>query len=401
MAKKGTDHSSRKHALLSASGASRWMNCTPSARLEDKFMESGKVKDDSEYAKEGTLAHEFGDVNLRYLNGEIDKKVLDRELMQLRTSKYYTDEMEEEVDKYVTYVWETFLTAQQRTSDAELLIEEKLDFSHLVEGGFGTGDSSIIADRILDIGDLKYGKGVQVYAKDNPQLMLYASGALRKWELLYDIHTVRMHIIQPRLDHIDTWEISVEDLINWGEKVVKPKAAIAYEGEGKQKAGEWCKWCKVKPMCATLAAKNMKLAQHDFKDPHLLSESQLLDVYKQIPMLTEWASAVEEYIKDEALKGKEWPGYKIVEGRSRRTWADEKAIIEVLAEEGFKKEDYLKMSLEGIGKIEALLGKPEFAKKLQDKGLVVKPPGKPTLADAKDKRPAMGIEQAKQDFKNG
>lgn len=398
MAEKKTDHSSRKHALLSASGASRWMNCTPSARLEDKFMESGGGSGDSEYAKEGTLAHEFGDVNLRYLNGEIDKKVLDKELQKLRSSEYYTDEMEDEVDKYVTYVWETFLSAQRKTPDAELKIEERLDFSHLVEGGFGTGDGTVIADGVLDVQDLKYGKGIQVYAKENPQLMLYGSGALRQWELMYDIHTVRLTIIQPRLDHIDSWDISVEDLIEWGEKKVKPLAAKAYKGEGVQKAGDWCKFCKVKAMCATLAAKNIKLAQHDFKDPHLLSEKQLMEVYKQIPMLKDWASSVEDYILDEAKKGKQWPGYKVVEGRSNRKWADEEAIKKVLAEEGFREEDYLKMSLEGIGKIEKLLGKPDFAEKLNE--YVIKPPGKPTLAEESDKRPAMGIEQAKQDFKD-
>lgn len=397
MAKKGTDHSSRKHALLSASGASRWMNCTPSARLEDKFLESGGDKGNSDYAKEGTLAHEFGDLNLRYLNGEIDKKVLDRELQMLRNSEYYTDEMEDEVDKYVTYVWETFSSAQRTNTGAELLIEEKLDFSHLVEGGFGTGDATVIADGILDIGDLKYGKGIQVYAKENPQLMLYGSGALRQWELLYDIHTVRMTIIQPRLDHIDSWDISVEDLIEWGEKKVKPLAKKAYKGEGNQKAGDWCKFCKVKAMCATLAAKNIELAQHDFKDPHLLSDKQIMEVYKQLDMLTDWAKAVADYVLDEAVKGKQWPGFKVVEGRSNRKWADEEAIKKVLAEEGFKEEDYLKMSLEGIGKIEKLLGKPAFAEKL--KGLVVKPPGKPTIATMDDKRTALGVEQAKEDFK--
>lgn len=390
---KQINHSGRKHALLSASGASRWMNCTPSARLEDKFQEST-----STYAEEGTLAHEFGDINLRYMNGEIDKKVLDQELKRLRSHELYSDEMEEEVDKYILYVWETLASAQRTTSDAELKIEEKLDFSHLVEKGFGTGDASVIADGVLEIIDLKYGKGIKVDAEENPQLKLYGSGALRQWELLYDIHTVRLTIVQPRLDHISTWDISAEDLISWGEKIVKPTAAKAYKGEGKQKAGDWCRFCKVKAMCATLAAKNVKLAQHDFRDPHLLSEQQIIEVYKQIPMLTDWASAVADYVLSEAVNGKQWPGYKLVEGRSNRKWSDEEAIKKVLAEEGFKQEDYIKMSLEGIGKIEKLLGKPEFAKKLGK--LVIKPQGKATLAGINDKRPAMGLEQAKEDFKD-
>ena len=392
-----TDHSTRAHALLSASGASRWMNCTPSARLEDKYLESLKRKEpESPYAKEGTLAHEFGDVNLRFLNGEIDEKVRDQELDKLRNDESYTDEMEDQVDKYVTYVWETLLSAQRTTPDAELIIEKRLDFSHLVENGFGTGDANIISDGVLEVQDLKYGKGIKVEAKENPQLMLYGSGALREFELHYDIKTVRLTIIQPRLDHISTWDISVEDLEDWGEKVVKPKAKKAYKGAGVQKAGDWCKFCKVKAMCATLAAKNVKLAQHEFKDPHLLSEQQIIDVYKQIPMLQDWAKAVEKYILDEAIKGKSWPGYKLVEGRSMRKWADESKIKEVLSAEGYKDDEYLKMSLEGIGKIEKLLGKKEFKEKLSD--YIIKPQGKPSIADENDKRPAMGVAQAIEDF---
>ena len=393
MSKKKTDHSSRKHALLSASGASRWMNCTPSARLEDKFEETTSF-----YAEEGTLAHEFADVNLRYMNGEISESVLKAELKKLRSNDLYTDEMEDEVEKYVLYVWEVFMSAQRVTPDAELKIEEKLDFSHLVEGGFGTGDGNVIADGVLDVIDLKYGKGIKVDAENNPQLMLYGSGALRQWELVYDIHTVRLTIVQPRLDHVSTWEISTKDLIDWGEKVVKPAAAKAYKGEGVQKVGDWCRFCKVKAMCATLAAHNVKLAKHDFKDPHLLSEDQIMEVYKQIPMLTDWASSVGDYVLDQALKGKNWPGYKVVEGRSQRKWSDENAIKKILAEEGFTQEDYIKMSLEGLGKIDKLIkGNPDLIERINK--YVIKPPGKPTLADMKDKRPAMGLEQAREDFK--
>jgi len=302
------EHSTRAHALLSASGASRWMNCTPSARLEEKFDESST----STFAAEGTLAHEFGDVNLRFKNGEIDEKTLKAELKKLRKDKHYTLEMEGEVDKYVTIVMEAFAVAKARTPDAKLLIEERVDFSHLVEKGFGTGDVCIVADGFLDVIDLKYGKGVKVDADNNPQLMLYGSGALRNFEMMYDIHTVNLVIVQPRLDHLSEWKISTEKLIEWGEKEVKPKAAKAYQGKGLQKAGDHCKWCKVKAMCATLAAKNVKLAQHDFKDPHLLTESHVIEVYKQQPMLVDWVNSVAKYLLDEAVKGKKWPGLKLV-----------------------------------------------------------------------------------------
>lgn len=392
----GVDHSTRKHALLSASGASRWLNCTPSARLEEKFEESSPSST-SVYAEEGTLAHEFGDINLRKAAGQITKKVYDAEIKKLRAHELYTDEMEGEVDKYVTYVLETLAVARQSTSDAVLMIEERLDFSHLVEQGFGTGDAGVIANGVAEIIDLKYGKGIRVSAEENPQLMLYASGALRGFELLYDIHTIRMTIVQPRLDHISSWEISVKDLIKWGEQTVKPAATKAYSGKGLQKAGDHCKWCKVKAMCATLAAKNVALARHEFKDPHLLTEKQLIEVFAQIPMLQDWANAVGDHLLAEALKGKQWPGYKVVEGKSQRKWIDEKGVVKTLMEKKYTADQFMVSKLAGIPAIEKLIGKKEFPGVLGS--LVVIPPGKPTLVPASDKRPAMGIEQAKMDFK--
>lgn len=390
------NHSARKHALLSASGASRWLHCPPSARLEEKFEESSPSTS-SVYADEGTLAHEFGDLNLRKASGRITDSAFEKEIKELRKHPLYSSEMEGEVDKYVTYVLEAFAEAKQKTPDAVLMIEERLDFSHLVEQGFGTGDAGVIADGVLEIIDLKYGKGIRVEAEENPQLMLYGSGALRSFELMYDIHTVKMTIVQPRLDHISSWEIPAKDLINWGEKTVKPAAAKAYEGKGVQKAGDYCKWCKVKAMCATLAAKNVALARHEFKDPHLLTEKQLLKVYKQQPMLVDWANAVAEYLLAEALKGKQWPGYKIVEGRSQRKWMDKNKVIEIL-ELSHDPKDFMVSDLAGIPAIEKLLGKKDFPVLLGE--MVLLPPGKPTLVPESDKRPAMGIEQAKMDFKD-
>ena len=390
------NHSIRKHALLSASGSSRWLHCTPSARLEEKFEESSPSTS-SVYADEGTLAHEFGDLNLRKAAGRITDSVFEKEIKELRKHPLYSSEMEGEVDKYVTYVLEAFAEAKQKTPDAVLMIEERLDFSHLVEQGFGTGDAGVIADGVLEIIDLKYGKGIRVEAEENPQLMLYGSGALRSFELMYDIHTIKLTIVQPRLDHISSWKIKVKDLISWGEKIVKPAAAKAYEGKGVQKAGDHCKWCKVKAMCATLAAKNVALAKHEFKDPHLLTDSQLLEVYKQQPMLVDWVNAVAEHILAEALKGKQWKGYKIVEGRSQRKWIDEDKVIETL-ELSHDPKDFMVSKLAGIPAIEKLLGKKDFPILLGE--MVLLPPGKPTLVPESDKRPAMGIEQAKLDFKD-
>lgn len=386
------DHSNRKHALLSASGAARWMNCTPSARLEEKFTESKS----SVYAREGTLAHEFGDLNLRLHNKEITKRVYNTEIKKLQANPLYTDEMEEEVDKYVTYVLEEFNATKRDTPGALLQIEKRLDYSHIVEGGFGTGDASIIGDRLMHVIDLKYGKGIRVDADENEQLMLYGVGALRATDLLFDIDTIRLTIVQPRLNHISTWDISVVDLIEWAEKIVKPKAAVAYAGGGVQKAGDWCKWCKVKPMCATLAAQNVALAKHEFADPHLLTDKQLLEVFKQQPMLVDWVNSVATYIKDEALAGKKWPGFKLVEGTARRKWSNIPGVIKTLGDKGFKTDKFTTTKLNGIGAVEKLVGKGEFGGLLGD--FVIKPPGAPILTEEADKRPALGLEQARIDF---
>lgn len=390
-----TDHSIRKHALLSASGSHRWINCPPSARLEEKFEESNPSKS-SVYADEGTLAHEFGDINLKKKEGLIDDKTFVAELERLRKDKLYYVGMEDEVDKYVTYVMEQLTEAKKVTPDAVLLIEEKFDFSHIVEQGFGTGDASIIADGTLEIIDLKFGKGVRVDAKENSQLKLYALGALRSFDMSYDINKVRVTIVQPRLDHIDSWEVSVDDLLTWSTRTVKPRAEEAYTGKGLQKAGEHCRWCKVKALCATLAAQNTRIAQHEFKDPHLLTEQQLLDVYKIIPMIQDWANAVGEYLLDQALKGKDWPGYKVVEGRSLRKWVDEEKVYDLLTEKEYAEDEFMVSKLAGIPAIEKLVGKKVFPSLLGD--LVILPPGKPTLVPMSDKRPAMGLDQARMDF---
>lgn len=387
------DHTSRAHALLSASGASRWLNCTPSARLEEKFAESKQ----SVYAAEGTLAHEFGELNIRYAVGQISAKIHGLEIKKLRANKLYTLDMEDEVAKYTDYVLELFNVVKQSCPGAILLVEEKLDFSHLVEGGFGTGDICIIADLILYVIDLKYGKGVKVDALDNAQLKLYGSGALRKFEMSYDIETVKLVIVQPRLDHIDEFEISADALIEWGESVVKPKAALAYSGAGKQCAGDWCKWCKVKPMCRALADKNMELAKYDFRDPNKLSDAEIISVYTQLDMLIDWANSVKDYILDTALNGKVWDGYKVVEGKSNRKWIDEDAVRMLLYKKQYTANEVINVKVKGIGDIEKLVGKSKFPALLGE--YVVKPPGAPTLVPVTDKRPALGsVESAKIDF---
>lgn len=386
------NHASRAHALLSASGASRWLKCTPSARLEEKFTESAS----SVYADEGTLAHEFADVNLHLLNGQLSKANASKELTRLRKHKLYSLGMEYEVEDYTSYVMGQLQIAKQTTPSAFLAIEQRFDFSHIVEQGFGTGDAAIVTDHVLEIIDLKYGKGVSVDADENPQLMLYSIGALRSFEMSYDIKAVKMTIVQPRLNHISSYQISVEELLTWGENVVKPKAALAYQGKGEKVAGDHCKWCKVKAMCPELAAKNLELAKFEFADPEILTDSQILDIYAQQPMLVDWVKAVSDYILNTAIKGKKWPGHKVVSGKSNRKWKDETTVISILREQGIHEDTYIKKSLEGIPTLEKILGKEVFPKLLGSQ--VLKPDGAPTLVSEKDPRPALGVESARLDF---
>lgn len=385
------EHSSRSHALLAASRASRWMNCPPSARLEEKMDESAPSK----YAEEGTLAHELAEVMLRGRFRLLPADDCTKEVRRLKKNPLYSDEMKTYLDVYLDYVTEQYRVAIQSTPDAVISLEERLDFSRWVEQGFGTGDAIVIADGVMEVIDLKYGKGVEVFADKNPQLMLYGLGALEAFDMLFGIKTVKLTIVQPRQERIDSWSISAEDLYIWGDEEVKPKAALAYEGKGEMKCGHWCKWCRVKPLCAKMAETNLDLAKDEFKEPQLLSDDRLVEVFTQLPMLKDWAESVAEYLLKQALAGKEVPGYKVVEGRTQRKWADEAQVREILSVDHDPSE-FMVTKLAGIPAIEKLL-KKDFQPLLGD--LVVIPQGSPTLVPLSDKRPAMnGLSQAKAEF---
>jgi hypothetical protein len=387
------DHSSRKHALLSASGASRWINCTPSARMEEKV---GR-EDSSVYAEEGTLAHEIADTSLRFLSfvGKLaDKAPLQNRMLELKRHELFQPEMLDYVEEYTTYVLEQWTAARKKTPDAVLLIEERSDFSHVVPDGFGTSDANIVADGLLEIVDLKYGKGVQVDAKNNSQMRLYALGIVRKFSLLYDITRVKMTILQPRLHHIDSEYMTVEDLESWAETVVKPAALRADKGEGICNPGDWCRWCKAKPICRALAEQNMALALKDFAAPKTLEDHELLQVYEMKDRLVDWANAVSKYLLDTAIEGKAWAGLKLVEGRSVRKILDEELALATLKDNGFSLEEITNTKIKGIGDLEKIVGKQPF----DALNLTVKPQGAPTLVPEDDKRPAIGVESAKKDF---
>lgn len=395
------DHSTRDHAVLSASASSRWLQCTPSARLEQK----AKKDSTSIYAEEGTLAHELADIRLQHILDQISTKVYVSEVEKVKTKvlKLFDnddtvwDEMQNQTGKFVDIVVEAIEVANKKKGDATVLLEQRLDFSHAVPDGFGTGDVVIIADGVMEIIDLKYGRGVKVDAKTNSQLMLYGLGALRAHDLSYHITHVKHTIVQPRLDHYDTWQCTVGYLTRWADRVLIPKAKLAFEGEGKKKAGDHCKFCKVKALCKTFGQHNLKLAKYDFKDPDLFTIEELAGIYGQAGMLLDWVNAIAKYLTDQAMEGNSVPGYKLVEGRSTRKWSDPKKVYEILDKE-FIVSDFEKTTLQGIPFFEKTLGKEDFAEYFAP--LVLRPPGKPTMVPLSDKRPALGVEQAKEDFKD-
>ena len=369
------------HAVLSASGSHRWLNCTPSARLELEFENTG-----SEAAREGTAAHALCEHKL--------KRALH---MRSRrpASDYDSDEMEECTDAYVDFVMEQYEAAKQVCEDPVILIEQRLDFSCYVPDGFGTGDCLIISDDRLHIIDFKYGMGVLVKAEDNPQMKLYALGALAVYDALYDIREVSMTIFQPRRENVSTWTIPVEDLKAWAENELKPRAKMAYDGEGEYLPGEWCTFCRAAVRCRVRAEEKLKLAQTEFRMPPLLTDAEIEDILAVLPDLTKWANEITAYALDTALNhGKEWNGFKVVQGRSVRKYRDEAAVAEAAKEAGYK--DIYRQSLIPLTEMQRLMGKDRFEDILG--GLITKAPGRPTLVPKSDRRPAMNVSNAINEF---
>ena len=369
------------HAILSASSSHRWLHCLPSARLELEFENTN-----GEAAKEGTAAHALSEHKL--------KKAL-RIRSKRPTSEYDSDEMEECTDAYVDFIMEQVELARKSCTDPIVLIEQRLDFSCYVPDGFGTGDCVIISDDRLHIVDFKYGMGVLVDAEDNPQMKLYALGALEIYDSLYDIKEISMTIFQPRRENVSTWTVPVEELKAWAEEELKPKAAKAYQGEGEYMPGPWCTFCRASTRCRARADENLKLAQMEFKMPPLLTDSEIEKVLTILPDLTKWANEITAYATDAAVNhGKEWHGFKVVEGRSVQKYKDENAVAEKAVISGYK--DIYRKSLIPMTEMQKLMGKTKFEEILGN--LIYKPPGKPTLVPNSDKRPAMNVADAKNEF---
>ncbi len=370
-----------EHAILSASGAHRWMNCTPSARLELEFDKS-----ESEAAAEGTAAHALCEHKLRRALKMRSKKPV---------STYDCDEMDAHTDTYVEFVLETIAQAKLACGDPLVLIEQKLNFSRYVPDGFGTGDCVIVADGTLHIIDFKYGQGVLVTAENNPQMMLYALGALEPFDGIYDIDTVSMSIFQPRRENVSTYTVYKESLYQWADEVLIPTAELAFKGEGDYVPGEHCRFCRAAVKCRARAEAKLRLAAFEFALPPLLSDEEIGEILTLIGDLTSWANEIMTYATDAAVNhGKQWPDFKIVEGRSNRKYSDEEAVAGAAKAAGYH--DIYRQSLITITEMEKLMSKSRFNEILG--GLIIKPPGKPTLVPLSDKRPEMSISNAKNEF---
>lgn len=361
-----------KHALLSASSSHRWLNCPPSARLCENYDDKG-----SDFAAEGTDAHALCEYKLKKALGIPDENPTDN-------LSWYSAEMEDCANGYAAFVTELVEDAKKSCPDPVVLIEQRLDYSKYVAEGFGTSDCVIIADGTLHIVDYKHGRGVLVEAEDNPQMKLYAIGALELFDCIYDISTVSVTIYQPRRSNVSTFTVPKEELYNWADNVLIPIAELAFEGGGEYRCGEWCQFCKAKADCRKRAEANMELAKYEFRQPPLLTDEEVEDILGKLDGLTFWANDIRDYALRAAISGKKWTGFKLVEGRSNRRYTDENAVIAAVQNAGF---DPYEHKLLGVTAMTSLLGRKQFNEILG--GYVTKPQGKPTLAPESDKRPEM------------
>lgn len=381
-----------RHALLGPSSAGMWLACTPSARLGEGIEDKG-----SEYAREGTLAHRIGELLLR---NQWEYADIGGDMAALKTDPLYSVEMENHMEDYAAFVAERMAEAKARCGDPQLYIEREVHFEEYVPEGFGTSDAVIVSDGLLDVIDLKYGSGIPVSAENNAQMRIYALGCYLDMSWLYDIETVRMTIFQPRRDSISTATMTAAELLDWAETELKPKAALAWEGKGEFNPSEsTCKWCKVAATCRANRDYQLELAREDFADPSLLSAEEISELLTRLTALQAYIKRVKAYALDAAVnQGQTFPGYKAVEGRSNRKYADEDAIAAALRKVGFKVSDiYKPRELLGLTAMEKLVGKKRLGELAGQ--YIIKPEGAPTLVPEADKRPPINTAaKAAEDF---
>lgn len=366
------NHSERGHAILSPSSSERWLNCTPSARLAE---EAGSKT--SEYAEEGTTAHELAEYALKsWIYGTFYPECDDLPVPQeIASNKYYSEEMKEAILRYVDFVTGEFYEMQKGPFGGPVAtyLEEKLDISKYAPDSFGSADVSLVSEQIVHIIDLKYGKGVKVPA-ESPQFKMYALGVLAKFGGP-KVKRVRMSVAQPRLNHYDTIEMGVSDLLEWAEEVLKPKAKLAYEGKGEQVVGSWCQFCPVKATCRAQRNEIMRDFE-DHPDTLLMTDEEIVDMLSKIDRYKSWLESINQYAYSEAMKGKKWDGYKLVEGRSARKIVEPDKVRDRLLNT-YLEDEVLNISLKGITDLEKLLGKKVFATEFGE--YVKSQPGAPKL----------------------
>ena len=362
-----TNHKDRSHALLAPSAAHRWLNCPPSAVAAELYPNQ-----DTDFTREGTLAHEVAEVMVR-----TDRK-------GPGFPEGTTQEMLDCADDYYSYIQE-----QITSDDATVLLEQRVDLSDIIPDGFGSCDCVILQGSTMDVIDLKFGRGVKVDATANEQLMLYGWGALYDFGVLYDIETVRLHIFQPRLNHIDRWEITAKDLLEWGTEQVKPIAELAAKGQGDFLAGDWCRFCPHAGRCPKLTE-----TCTEFVETHgmevavpVLKPDQVAEVLRLEPLVSLWLKRVKTQAMNDLLEGKEVPGWKVVEGKlGNRKWTDELAVLNFLASQGYTQEDVTETKLLSPAAMDKAIGKKKAAELLAD--YIERAPGAPAIAPESDKRPA-------------
>lgn len=367
------------HALLSPSSSERWINCPPSAK-ENVGGDTG-----SSYAQQGTDAHALCEYKV--------KKALGYSVRDpTEDLTYFDEEMSECTDAYCEYVMEQVQAAKACCPDPLVLVEQRLDFTRWVAESFGTADCVIVADGVMTVIDFKYGLGVLVEADNNSQMRMYALGAQHLFESIYDIQTVRMTIFQPRRDNVSTAEISAEELLSWADEVLIPAAILAAKGEGDYKAGKHCQFCKIKATCRKRTEYNLQLAQYDFAVPDTLADDEISMILDRAETFIGWINDIKDYALEQAISGKQYPGFKVVEGRSNRRYTNDDAVAAVVTDAGY---DPYERKLMGVTAMTKLLGKKKFDTLLGT--LIEKPKGKPTMVPVSDKRPAWN--SATEEFK--
>lgn len=384
-----------KHALLSPSAASRWLHCTPAPRLEADLPECT-----SGYAEEGRLAHSVCELTAHKKFTGLNTRMYNNKIKNLKADPLWQDKMLTTANAYVEHLAENAMKFDRKPYVA---LEVKVDISDFVPEAFGTCDCVMIGGDELIITDYKHGKGVLVSAQENPQLMLYALGALKLYRPIYGdaIRRVSMHIDQPRLSNYSGYSMAVSELQAWGENTVKPRAAAAHMGMGEFVPGDWCRFCRAKAQCRARA--NAHTALEDFKDakaipgsiaadsimspaPPLLTDAEIGDILTRGAALVDWYNSIREYAETTILNGGTIFGYKVVEGRSTRTWVDQDAALAALQAAGVEDAIIYDRVPKTLARLEKMIGKTRFDELVGN--MIMKAPGKPVLANEKDRRPA-------------